>query len=211
MLQSQCWAELLHTLLLLTSCSRAGPTSTAQAWVRAKAPVLTKQDLSVQSSTGPGGIPWCQQTKCPHIISSSVVVLWLLLWTCTTKCLCCAGIPVVQNGKLLRWKFLGLKWKTILNAKLNSVRGQRSKFYLFNVSDPNIFVAWICQSKVLQFSDKSLPFVMCTSLQGERSVKIYTESCHLCKVFHQSPGCSAMCLTAMLCKLKESEGKEQLW
>lgn len=64
----------------------------------------TKQDLSVQSSTGPRGIPWYQQTKCPHIMSSSVIglVLWLLLWTCTTKCLCCAGIPVVQNGKLLR-------------------------------------------------------------------------------------------------------------
>lgn len=28
--------------------------------------------------------------------------LWLLLWTCTTKCLCSAGIPVAQDGKLLR-------------------------------------------------------------------------------------------------------------
>lgn len=30
------------------------------------------------------------------------LVLWLLLWTCTTKHLCCARVPVVQDGKLLR-------------------------------------------------------------------------------------------------------------
>jgi len=45
----------------------------------------------------------------------------------------------------------------------------------------------------------------------ESCVKIYTPSCHLCKIFHQSPGCSATRWTAELHKLKESEGKEQLW
>lgn len=36
--------------------------------------------------------------------STSVLglVLWLLLWACTTECLCCAGIPVVQDAKLSR-------------------------------------------------------------------------------------------------------------
>lgn len=73
------------------------------------------------------------------------------------------------------------------------------------------FVAQICRSISLKLSDRPCPIAMCSALLRECSVKIYTVSYHLCKVFHQSPGCSAMCLTAKLCKLKESEGKEQLW
>lgn len=50
-----------------------------------------------------------------------------------------------------------------------------------------------------------------TALLQECCGKTYTASCHLCKLFHQSPGCSATRWTAELHKLKESEGKEQLW